>query len=191
MKLKNPRRSIIIFPRKNTSKWNVLQIKSNYDGVVYAMSGESLRHNRIERNVISEITNFLKNSECEILPGNMRVTTPSHDSYMYPDASIVCGEPILEDNKFDTLINPVVINEILSLSTRGIDKKRKFLFYREISSLKEYIMIDSLKRSFIVVRRQPDDSWKFQDFNEKDLELFIETIGYKLALSSIYKDTGL
>ena len=76
----------------------------------------------------------------------MRVCTPTQDAYMYPDALIVCGEPQLEDDKFDTLINLSVIFEILSPSTRSIDKGRKFFFYKEISSLQEYIMIDSLNR---------------------------------------------
>lgn len=107
-----------------------------YDGHVFAMSGASLAHNRIEINLIAGLRDRSKECGCEVLPSHMRVTTPSHDSYMYPDLTIVCGEPQLEDDHFDTLLNPSVIIEILSPSTRSIDKGRKFFFYKEIPSLK-------------------------------------------------------
>jgi Uma2 family endonuclease len=162
-----------------------------YYGQILAMSGASLKHNRIDGNIIASIGNFLKGKDCQVLPSNMRVSTPSHDSYMYPDVSIVCGEPQLEDNKFDTLLNPAVIFEILSPSTRSIDKGRKFFFYRQILSLKEYIMIDSLKRFIQVARKQMDESWKFEDLNENHANLHIQTINYHLPLSEIYDATGL
>jgi len=162
-----------------------------YHGQILAMSGASLNHNRIDGNLIANIGQFLKDKNCRVLPSNMRVTTPSYDSYMYPDASIVCGDPQLEDDQFDTLLNPSVIFEILSPSTRSIDKGRKFFFYQQIPSLKEYIMIDSLKRFIQVARKQADDSWKFENMDETHTSLHIQTINFQLPLSEIYYDTGL
>lgn len=162
-----------------------------YYGQVLARSGASLKHNRIDGNLIGAIGHFLKGNKCTILPSNMRVGTPSHDSYMYPDASIVCGEPELEDDKFDTLTNPSVIFEILSPSTRSIDKGRKFFFYQQIPSLQEYIMIDSLKRFIQLARKQPDQSWKVETLDEKNQFLFVRTINFELSLDEIYDRTGL
>ena len=162
-----------------------------YDGHMYAMSGASLKHNIIASNLSAKIGYFLDGRNCRMLQSEMRVSTPTHDSYMYPDAVIVCGEPELEDDKFDTLLNPSVIFEILSPSTRSIDKERKFFFYREIPSLLEYIMIDSLKRHIIIVRRQTDQSWKFEDIGEHEFELTIQTINFKLPLGAIYNGTSL
>jgi Uma2 family endonuclease len=62
------------------------------EGIVKAMSGASLKHNYIAANLYIEIGAFLKDKECKILPSDMRVSTPSRDTYVYPDASIVCGE---------------------------------------------------------------------------------------------------
>ena len=121
----------------------------------------------------------------------MRVTTPSGDYYMYPDAQIVCGEPELEDDKFDTLTNPSVIIEILSPSTQHIDKGRKFFFYRQIPSLKEYIMIDSQKRFIQIARKRQDTLWEMEDVNENATHLYIETIQFNLLLDEIYRNTGL
>lgn len=162
-----------------------------YHGQILAMSGASLNHNRIDGNLIASIGLFLKGKNCRVLPSNMRVSTPSYDSYMYPDATIVCGKPELEDDQFDTLLNPSVVFEILSPSTRSIDKGRKFFFYQQIPSLREYIMIDSLKRYIQIARRQSDESWKFENMDETHTDLHIQTINFQLPLSEIYYDTGL
>ncbi|WP_152268586.1 Uma2 family endonuclease [Agriterribacter humi] len=160
-----------------------------YDGHIIAMAGASLRHNRIAMNLYREVGFFLKGNRCNMLPSDMRVSTPLHDSYMYPDAVIVCGEPQLEDDKFDTLLNPSVIFEILSPSTGSMDKGRKFFFYREIPSLKEYIMIDALKLSVIVSRRQSGNAWAFENIDEGSFT--IQTIGFTLTLQEIYDGTNI
>ncbi|MEO5562410.1 MAG: Uma2 family endonuclease [Chitinophagaceae bacterium] len=162
-----------------------------YHGQMLAMSGASLNHNNIDRNLISAIDTFLEGKPCEILPSHMRVGTPSHDSYMYPDASIVCGDPELEDDKFDTLTNPSVIFEILSPSTGSIDKGRKFFFYQAIPSLQEYIMIDPVKKFIQIARKHPDNSWQIEILDEKNDSLFIRTINYHLSFEKIYRGTSL
>jgi len=160
-------------------------------GYVQAMSGARLAHNQIASNLYTDIGSFLKNKECQILPSDMRISTPSHETYMYPDAQIVCGEPQMEDERFDTLTNPSVIIEILSESTQHMGKGRKFFFYRQIPSLKEYIMIDSKKRFLQIIRRQHDDLWKFEDLNETAAALIIQTIQLSLPINDVYRNTGL
>ncbi len=161
-----------------------------YNGHIIAMAGAGLKHNRIAMNLYREVGYFLKGRHCGMLPADMRVSTPSQDAYMYPDAVIVCGEPQLEDDKFDTLLNPSVIFEILSPSTGSMDKGRKFFFYREIASLKEYIMIDTLRKLVIVSRRQPDHSWVFENIAEEGA-LTIQTIHFTLTLQEIYDGTDV
>ena len=162
-----------------------------YDGQILAMSGAGLNHNRIQANLLINIGSWLKGKNCSILPGDMRVTTPTQDAYMYPDSLIVCGEPQLQDDTFDTLLNPSVIFEILSPTTKGVDKGRKLFFYKRIPSLQEYIMIDSLKKFIQLARKQPDGAWMFEDISNPEASLFIRTINFQLPLQEIYTDTGL
>ena len=162
-----------------------------YDGQVLAMSGASLKHIRITRNLTLTIGTYLQEKDCEILPGEMRVRTPGQDAYMYPDAVIFCGKENLEDDVFDTLLNPSVIFEILSPSTRSIDKGRKFFFYQQIPTLQEYIMIDSQKKFIQLARKQADGSWIIEIIKNADASLFIRTINFSLPLQEIYSDTGL
>ncbi len=159
-----------------------------FEGKVVAMAGASLAHNRIVANLVKKIGNFLEGKSCEILPSDIRISAPSYKSYMYPDATIVCGEPELEDDKFDILKNPSVIFEALSPSTEDHDRGKKFFFYRQIPSLKEYILIDTTKYFIEISRRQPDNSWLFEEISQKDSALHIAAIDYALPLKELYRN---
>lgn len=162
-----------------------------YDGQVLAMPGASAKHVVIASNLVGNISAFLKGKDCRVLFSDMRVSTLNRDAYMYPDALIVCGGLQLEDDKFDTLLNPSVIFEILSPSTRSIDKGRKLFFYQQIPSLQEFIMIDSLKQCIQAVRKQANGEWQLEAITDPAASLFIKTIGFHLPLEEIYTDTGL
>jgi len=159
-----------------------------YKGRVTAMAGASLAHNEILANLIGEMGNILKGKPCRILPSDMRVTIPSGDAYMYPDALIVCGKPELMDDRFDTLMNPVVIFEILSPSTADHDRVKKFHFYRQIPSFKEYVLIDSTQVFVEVSHRQADGSWKFDASSDPDGHLPMQSIESLLSLEEIYRN---
>jgi Uma2 family endonuclease len=106
-------------------------------GIGYVSSKNASQQYSIEP--ITSIGSYLKGKDCKILYRDMRMSMTAGGEYMYPDALIVCGERQLEDDKFDTLLNPSVIFEILPPCARSNDKGRKFFFYQEISFLQEYI----------------------------------------------------
>ena len=162
-----------------------------YDGYIITMSGARLKHNQIAGNLVAEIGNFLKGRECQVLPSDMRVSTPNRDAYIYPDATIVCGEPELEDDQFDTLVNPTIAFEIWSPSTQKNDVGYKLLYYKNIPSLKEYIMIDSAKRFAQAVRKQQDGAWRFEDITESTAGIFIRAINFSISFDDVYRNTGL
>jgi len=162
-----------------------------YDGQVLAMSGAGAKHVVIASNLVINIGTFLKGKDCQVLFSDMRVSTLNHDAYMYPDALIVCGGLQLEDDKFDTLLNPSVIFEILSPSTYHHDKRFKYWHYQQIPSLKEFIMIESRKRLVQIARKQKDGAWRIVDLPKNTNEVHIETIDFKISFDSIYRNTGL
>src|SRR5882757_2625151 len=105
-----------------------------YQGEIFAMSGASLKHNRISVNVLTELGNKLKGKGCQPYGSDLRIHIPKNTLFTYPDISIICGDPNLTDNSFDTATNPSVIIELLSKSTRNYDKGEKFTLYRDIAS---------------------------------------------------------
>jgi Uma2 family endonuclease len=157
-------------------------------GKVLAMAGASLAHNYIVANLIREIGMSLKDRPCNILPSDIRVSIPSRESYMYPDAVIVCGKPEMEDDRFDTLKNPVVIFEILSPSTEDHDRGKKFFFYRQIPSFSEYILIDTTRRFVELSRRQDDGSWVFGVVADPGGYVPITAIQGKVSMDEIYRN---
>ena len=162
-----------------------------FKGEIVAMTGASLIHNRLVSNLFRKVGNLLEGTKCEIFPSDLRVSVSSAQSYTYPDATIVCNEPDMLDDKFDTLKNPSVIFEVVSPSTEHNDRGRKFFFYMQIPELREYIMVDSTSYYVQVGRKQDDGSWKFEDIRGTGASLQIDTIEHRIALHEIYANVTL
>jgi Uma2 family endonuclease len=161
-----------------------------FEGKVIAMAGASLKHNDIVAHLLREIGGILKDKPCRILPSDIRIAIPSGESYMYPDATIVCGQPELTDAQFDTLKNPMVIFEVLSPSNEDHDRGKKFFFYRQIPSFKEYFLVDSTKPFIEVSRREENGAWKFEIIVDPDGELFIASIGVSIPIAEVYRNVS-
>jgi len=157
-----------------------------FQGEVVAMAGATENHVRIARNLVGELYSFLKGKKCEVFGMDYRVTTPLFDSYMYPDVMIVCGKTEKKKDCFDTLTNPSVIIQILSPSTSEKDKGLKFLYYLQIPSLEEYILVDSNRYNVTTFRKQEDDSWKIFTTVDINASHVINTIQFELPLNDLY-----
>jgi Uma2 family endonuclease len=159
-----------------------------HEGQIVTMSGASLPHNYIVRNLFSLVGPFLKGKKCTVFTSDLRVHIQSTDSFTYPDLSIVCGKPEMLDDAFDTLTNPSVLIEVMSRSTEKYDRGTKFFYYMQISSLKEYILIDSKSVFVQLARRQADNSWKFEELNDLALSFKINTIEFPVSMAEVYND---
>jgi Uma2 family endonuclease len=157
-----------------------------FRGEVVAMAGANESHNRIQRNLIVEIGYYLKEKTCEVFGSEYRLTTPLSDSYMYPDVMIVCEPTIKKEDCFDTLTNPSVIIEILSPSTAGYDKTYKLIYYMQIPSLKEYILVDSAGYSVTTFRKTDDGTWDISTTTDVNASLTISTIQLQIPMKDIY-----
>lgn len=157
-----------------------------FEGHIVAMAGAREAHNRVVANLIGEAHQFLKGKSCDVFPSDLRISTPASTAYMYPDVSIVCGEVEKKDDQFDNCTNPAVIIEVMSDSTRDNDRGYKFFYYQQIPSVKEYILVDSTSCFVECIRRQSDDSWKFERVTDINASIHIHSIGLQLSLQDIY-----
>jgi len=162
--------------------------KSDYfEGQLYPMAGATKEHNRIKENLSGEIYIALKNKQCQSFSSDFRVHVPKNGLYTYPDLLIVCDEPELQDDTFDTLLNPTVLIEILSKSTRGYDKNAKFALYRNIPSLRDYLLVDSRRVKVEVWHKSTEGIWSLtKETDQPDDTVQIETIGLSLPMRTIY-----
>ena len=156
-----------------------------YNGQIIAMSGASRAHNLITMNVANQLYNQLVAQGCEVYPGDMRVRTIQTVSYFYPDVVVVCGEPRLEDDTFDTLLNPTLIVEVLSPSTAAFDRGEKFEHYKQIESLQEYMLI-SQNRVHVERYLRRDTQWILTEFRKIDEVIHLLSNRCKLAVRDIY-----
>ncbi len=160
--------------------------KSEYiHGEVLAMSGASRAHNIITVDITTELNIQLRPRGCEIYSGDMRVQTSRTGSYFYPDVVVVCDEPRFEDNVFDTLLNPIVIVEVLSPSTEVYDKGEKFAHYQELTSLREYVLV-SQDRIRVEHYHLMGTQWVGKEFHRSEDVLLLDSIECKLPLRDIY-----
>ena len=107
--------------------------------------------------------------------------------YTYPDTSVVCGQSIFEDTARDTLLNPVVIIEILSPSTESYDRGKKFRNYRTIETLQEYILIAQDAKQIDHYVRQPDNLWVLSSVSEDHEILTLPSIDCTLIVADVYE----
>jgi Uma2 family endonuclease len=156
-----------------------------YNGEIFAMAGASLIHNEIVANLISIFNQFLKDKPCKVYPSDLRLRIEKSGLYTYPDITIVCGKTELLDNKFDTLKNPTILIEVLSDSTEKYDRGQKFSFYREIPSLKEYILVSSKTMKIEKFKRLEDGNYLYIESNEHQ-PFPIDSIKMNLNLEDVY-----
>jgi Uma2 family endonuclease len=157
-----------------------------YDGQIYAMTGSSHEHDFIVGDMFTDINLHLRGSRCTPFTANMRVRVTA-SKYTYPDLSIVCGEPEYVDEHVDTIANPVTIVEVLSPSTAANDRGRKSMYYRNIPSLREYIIVAQDEPFVTVHRRLSDETWTIMDVEGLDGVLTLPAIGCTLHLHDIYR----
>ena len=162
-----------------------------FKGEVFAMSGASWDHNVIAKNINTLVLPFLKGKPCDMFGSDFRLHIPENTLYTYPDFSIICGKPETTDEEDDTVIKPSAIIEILSKSTKDYDRGTKFMLYRSIPSLQEYITIDSLSVSVEIYTRQEVNSWQLTEFKQLSDSFVLSTINLPLQLKDVYEDVRI
>lgn len=163
------------------------EIRHEYlDGEVFAMTGASVRHNRIVLDTGASLQKRLAGSDCEAFASDLRVKVSASGLYTYPDLVVVCGELELEDEHVDTLLNPTLIVEVLSPSTADYDRGGKFAHYRSIPSLQEYLVLAQDRVHAEHYRRQ-EGNWVLAETDDRQAVLELAAIGCQLPLAEVYE----
>jgi Uma2 family endonuclease len=157
------------------------------NGRIIAMDGAGREHNLIVGNTFASLHAQLRGRGCEVHSNDMRVHIPATGLYTYPDIAALCGEPVFEDDQFDTLLNPSVILEVLSASTEAYDRGAKFAHYRSIVSLQSYVLIAQDHQHIELFERGTDGRWVLSETTGIEGRLEIEAIGSVLELSEVYE----
>jgi Uma2 family endonuclease len=161
------------------------EIKSEYDdGVIYAMSGASYPHNLIVAGLIRSLGNRLRPG-CRVTPSDLKVRILRPTRFYYPDVTIVCGPPVFADDEKDVLLNPLIVFEVLSETTAGFDRGRKFHSYQTIESLQEFVLV-AQDRYLVEHYRRDGERWVYTPAKGRDARLPLPAVNCELPLDEIY-----
>ena len=163
------------------------ELKSEYfAGEAFAMAGGNRRHNLVAGNVNRLLSNQLLERPCSVYNSDMRVKIASVGKYTYPDLSVACAEEQFEDAEEDTLLNPIVIIEVLSKSTEAYDRGKKWEHYQRIDSLREYLLVSQSPYRIEQFVRQSDRSWSYTQYDGESEVVNLESIACSLRLLEVY-----
>jgi Uma2 family endonuclease len=158
-----------------------------YKGEIFAMSGAKMPHNKISSNLMISIGSKLKGKKCTPYGSDVRIHIASNTLFTYPDISIICGEPITLNNDEYNVLSPTVIIDILSASTKNYDRWEKFKLYRDITTLKEYILVDSESIHIEVFRLNESNHWELEEYNSVENTLWIKALNENILISEAYE----
>lgn len=186
-KIMSSQREALLTPEEYLAIERKSEIKHEYfAGEMFAMVGASKRHNLITANIIRVLGNQLLNRPCNVYPSDMRVKVSATGKYTYPDVVVACDEEQYDDAQEDTLLNPVVIIEVLSESTEAYDRGKKFEQYQYIESLTEYLLVAQELYRIEQYVRQSNREWRYSEYHTAEDVVKLGVIGCELALTDVY-----
>ena len=162
-----------------------------YDGEMFEISAATYAHALTSTNLTILLGVALKPHGCTVVSSSLRVRASAGRSYCYPDLAVICGEPRFADDQKDTVVNPVLIIEVLSKSTEANDRGFKFAQYRQIESVQEYVLVSVVEPRIEIFRRGPTDGWIFHDVSVPGAVCEFTSVGVKFALADVYKNVPL
>jgi Uma2 family endonuclease len=195
MEIRDP---IVVYNKKKLSVAEYLQFEREslekhefYRNEVFAMAGAGPRHNVIFSNLFGRLAYQLKGNPCRPFGSDMRIHIPENTLFTYPDISIFCGDIIPADADEETVVQPTVLIEILSPSTKDYDRGGKFKLYRDIPTLKEFILIDSESVTVEVFRVNASGHWELEEYKKLNEVLTMPSVGISISLEEIYDSTKI
>lgn len=163
------------------------EFKSEYhDGEILPMAGGSFNHNEIITNFWS-LKSKLRRQGYRLYANDVRVWIPKYQRFTYPDVMITRGEPSQYQNRTDTLLNPSLIIEVLSKSTQEYDQGDKFKFYRSISDLQEYLLINQYEIDIQQYTKTDEGFWMYRAYESDSDIITLAAIETELKVAEIYE----
>ena len=170
-------------PRMSAEDYLALERRSStrseyLDGAIFGMTGASERHNLLAGNLYTLFRAQLRPRGCRVYVSDMRVKVSATGLYTYPDVIVACGKPQFEDAEVDTLLNPQLIVEVLSKST-------KFVHYRTIPSLSEYLLV-AQDRVHVEHHLRQAGGWLLTETDRLEDVLDLTAVGALLDVTEVY-----
>lgn len=154
------------------------------DGQIYAMAGGTLTHGALSAAMVSELRNLALGCGCVVFSSDAKVRVAETGLATYPDASVVCGPIETAPGDLHAMRNPSILVEVLSESTEANDRGKKWRHYRQIPSLRHYVLVTQHARSIEVYTRE-GDHWTLREGGEGE-HVALEALGGSISVDRVY-----
>lgn len=164
-----------------------------HNGKITIMAGGTLIHNTLAQRAARLMDNFVDDKALDYLVSNSDTKIWVNDQrVVFPDAVVICQQPIYYQGRKDIITNPLLIVEVLSPSTEVHDRTDKFGLYRTLPSFQEYVLIHQDKIKATVFTRQDDTTWIMRDYDGPDAMPILHALhGCTLDFAKLYKGIEL
>src|SRR5262245_48263276 len=156
------------------------------DGYVVAMAPPSISHIRITSNLHFQLRLKLTDRDCEVYASDLRILVEAANSRYYPDIAVICGEPRIVKEHGDSVLNPVVLIEVLSPNNAFIDTGKKMIHYKQSPSLKEYLLVPQNSYAIGHHIKQANEIWDYGEYTDASDIVRLDSINVTLAVRDIY-----
>jgi Uma2 family endonuclease len=156
-----------------------------HDGQMFAMAGGSPNHSLLAARIGALLDRQVP-PECRIFNADLRIKVVSAGLYTYADCSVVCGELQFSGDQRDGVLNPLLIVEVLSPSTEGYDRGKKFELYRTIESFREYLIVHQDRRHVEHYSKQEDGSWLLREHSGMEGSVVVARLSVRISLADLY-----
>jgi Uma2 family endonuclease len=182
---------------KLTIKEYILQEKESgqryeyHDGEIFSLAGGSVSHGLLCGNIYAELRSQLreKGSPCKPTTSEIKLNIVDENSFVYPDAMVLCGELEKSENDENSVTNPILVAEVLSKSTSDYDRGDKFYLYRQIPSLLEYVLIEQDRPQVEVFYKKPGtDLWRISRYEGLEATIQLQSVEIEIQMSELYFD---
>ncbi|WP_414529834.1 Uma2 family endonuclease [Nodularia chucula] len=164
------------------------EFRSEYrDGEIIPMTGGTTNHNKIAGNFYAYLKFALRGKNYDVYISDVRLWIPRYRQYTYPDVMVIEGQPVYTGTNTTTVMNPLLIAEVLSKSTKNYDQGDKFLYYRSIPEFKEYVLIDQYQYHVMQYVKTAEGQWLFNELEGESAILSLQTVDVNIQLSDLYE----
>lgn len=176
-------------PEEYLAQEEIADFRHEYrDGEIVPMTGGSDNHNGIVVNLCAFLKLALRGQDYRVRTSNLRLWIPRYRQYTYPDVLVIQGNPVFQDDRTDTVMNPCLVVEVLSKSTQNYDRGDKFKFYRSIPELQDYVLVDQYSYFIEHYARTEEGLWLLREYDGIEGTINFVSVEVEMAIAEIYEE---
>ena len=159
------------------------------NGEIVTMLGGSEVHSAIASNFLIYLGFLLRDTDFRLYSSDLRIWIPDYQCGTYADLMVVNGEPELNGDRNDEILNPLLIVEVLSPSTEAYDRGEKFRKYRSLASFCEYLLVSQTEpyiEQYYNLDRDSNDCWQWQEHTHLEQAIVLQSLNVEIPITEIY-----